>query len=343
MSKPLGVGIIGAGPATQAIHLPTLATLGDRLQVVHIMDVNAEVGALVASRTGARSTTSVQTLLEDPEVDVVAICSPGQFHAAQVEAATAAGKRGILCEKPLATTVEEAQLIADVSARTGVPMVVGAMHVYDPAFAAAQKSWGDLPDIATLVRVAVYLPQNDDMVNLATELAAPAPAPGSQPDLASSKVRAAMVRGGVLGLATHNLPLVRHFLPTVQEVLAAEFVPPWGYQLTFRSGDRLAQLLALMPGQWRPDWSLRVWGPKAELQIQFPPSYVLAGSATVELVNAGSRSSWRYAHNGYQAEWLHLADVAEGRVELTIGVQTVVDDLFYALALADGAEALILS
>jgi hypothetical protein len=52
-----------AGPVTQAIHLPTLATLGDRLQVVvHIMD--DEVGTLVASRTGARSTTSVQTLLE---------------------------------------------------------------------------------------------------------------------------------------------------------------------------------------------------------------------------------------------------------------------------------------
>lgn len=78
------------------------------------------------------------------------------------------------------------------------------------------------------------------------------------------------------------------------------------------------------------------------MRIQFPPSYVLAGSATVELVNASSRSSWRYAHNGYQAEWLHLADVAEGRVELTIGVQTVVDDLLYALALADGADALIL-
>ena len=183
MSKPLGVGIIGAGAVTQAIHLPTIATLSDRLQVVHIMDVNAEVGALVASRTGARSTTNVQTLLEDPEVDVVAICSPGQFHAAQVEAATAAGKRAILCEKPLATTVEEAQLIADVSSMTGVPVVVGAMHVYDPAFAAAQKSWGDLPDTATLVRVAVYLPNNDDMVNLATELAAPAPAPDHPPTL----------------------------------------------------------------------------------------------------------------------------------------------------------------
>ena len=44
MSKPLGVGIIGAGPVTQAIHLPTLSTLNG-LRVLHIMDVNAEVGA----------------------------------------------------------------------------------------------------------------------------------------------------------------------------------------------------------------------------------------------------------------------------------------------------------
>ena len=91
-------------------------------------------------------------------------------------------------------------------------MVVGAMHVYDPAFTAVQKSWGDLPDTATLVRVAVYLPPNEDMVNLATELAAAAPAPGSPPDLASPKVRAAMVRGGVLGLATHNLPIAKSSL-----------------------------------------------------------------------------------------------------------------------------------
>ena len=36
MSKPLGGGIIGAGPVTQAIHLPTLSTLNGRLRVLHI-------------------------------------------------------------------------------------------------------------------------------------------------------------------------------------------------------------------------------------------------------------------------------------------------------------------
>jgi myo-inositol 2-dehydrogenase / D-chiro-inositol 1-dehydrogenase len=83
-----------------------------------------------------------------------AICSPAQFHVAQVEAATAAGKRGILCEKPLATTVEEAQLIADVSARTSA-RGRGCYVRLRSAVAAAQKTWGDLPDTATLVCVAV--------------------------------------------------------------------------------------------------------------------------------------------------------------------------------------------
>src|SRR5207247_5670149 len=142
----LGVGVIGAGPVTQAIHLPTLATLADRLRVVHVMDVDGAVAAAVAARTGARSTTDVQALLDDAAVDVVAVCSPHQFHAEQVEAATKAGKRGILCEKPLATTVEQAQRIADVSASSGVPVVVGAMHVHDPAFVAASRAWGTLPD-----------------------------------------------------------------------------------------------------------------------------------------------------------------------------------------------------
>ena len=76
--------------------------------------------------------------------------------------------------------------------------------------------------------------------------------------------------------------------------------------------------------------------------MRFPPSYVLAGSATATLTTATARTSWRYPRNGYQAEWLHLADVVERRAELAVPVQTAVDDLLYALRLADGADALIL-
>jgi myo-inositol 2-dehydrogenase / D-chiro-inositol 1-dehydrogenase len=76
MSSPLGVGVIGAGPVTQAIHIPALATLPERLQVRHIMDVDQSVANEVAGRVGARASTDVQSVLDDAAVDVVAICSP---------------------------------------------------------------------------------------------------------------------------------------------------------------------------------------------------------------------------------------------------------------------------
>ena len=54
MNGPLGVGVIGAGPVTHAIHLPALSTLSDRLRVVHILDVDEAIAAAVAYRTGAQ-------------------------------------------------------------------------------------------------------------------------------------------------------------------------------------------------------------------------------------------------------------------------------------------------
>jgi hypothetical protein len=69
---------------------------------------------------------------------------------------------------------------------------------------------------------------------------------------------------------------------------------------------------------------------------------VLAGSATVTLSQREAQRRWRYPTNGYQAEWEHLADAAEGRAELAITVQTAVDDLLFALDLADGATESIL-
>ena len=137
MTAPLGVGILGAGPVTQAIHLPTLARLPDKFRVTAVMDIDAQVATSVAARAGAEPAQSVEEVLDHPGVDVVAVCSPPQFHAEQVAAICAAGKRGILCEKPLATSREEAEGIATAVAASGIPLIVGAMHAYDPGWLAA--------------------------------------------------------------------------------------------------------------------------------------------------------------------------------------------------------------
>lgn len=339
MNRPYGIGIIGAGPVTQAIHLPVLASLGDEVRVTHIMDVDAHVAEAVAAQAGARASTSVEAVLSDPGVHIVVVCSPHQFHAEQVTAAWEAGKQAVMCEKPLATTVEEAQRLANLATARGALLVVGAMHVYDPAYRAARDYLvGRPPD---LVRSVIYLPTNDQFIGLSTELVSTAAPPRGPVEGSPAAQRAASVRGGVLGLAIHNVPLVRELVPSVGRVAAAEILVPWGYSLSLASGDQSAQLIGMMPGQWGPSWTLTAWSSEYELHVEFPPSYVLAGSALATLTTASGTMSWRYSENGYQAEWRHLLDAVSGEAELPIPTQDAVDDLLYALEIAEGAAELV--
>jgi predicted dehydrogenase len=342
MTGPLGVGFIGAGPVTQAIHLPTLSGLGDRLRTVAVADIDEATATAVADRCpGARACT-VDELLQNPDVDVVAICSPHTVHADQAVAAIDAGKRGILCEKPFATSVDEAKRIVAAATAARVPVVVGAMHGYDPAWVAARSAWGDLADTATLIRSTIYLPPNDEFTGLASEQS---PVPGEGPadrSTGPAPSTAELVRMGVLGLATHTVPHLRHFFRGTPEVVSARYVAPWGYHLVFTSDERTGVLLALSPGEWGPQWRFEAFAPAGSLEVVYPPSYVRAGSATATLTdNRGVSRSWSSPVNGYRAEWLHLADLVEGR---TVPVQSVDDaaaDLTFSLALADGAQRIL--
>lgn len=334
-----GVGIIGAGPVTQAIHLPTLSRLDDVFHVAHVMDVDPAVAASVAARVGARSTTRIEDVLADDDAEVIVICSPSPFHAEQVIAACRAGKRAILCEKPFAMTREEAEQIAAVSAHTGVPIIVGAMHTFDPGWLAATQHWGDLPDTVHTIRYSVVLPPNARFEDVATEvLTRPVhpPADRTDPDTASR-----MVRGGILGLAIHDLPLVRALCPDFErvELLSATALDPSGYLVNLRVGDRNVELLAIFSQGWMPEWYVEAIADDRSVRVDFTPSYVHAGSATATLREGSeTRVFGPYPMNGYEAEWRFLAGLADGAVE-PLDVQVLIDDLTFALDVADRAAA----
>jgi predicted dehydrogenase len=334
----LGVGFLGAGMATQAIHLPALATVADRFRVVHVMDPELEVAAAVASRLDARASATVDEVLGDPAVDVVTVCSPDRFHADHVIAACEARKGAVLCEKPLAVTREEVRRIRAASLETGVPVVVGTMHAYDPAFRAAREAWLALDDPATLVRSVIYLPSVGDQVAWATEhIASSYISFEPHEDALPADQLRRLMRTVVLDLAIHNTPLVRELVPDVDKVRFARVRLPFGYVLSLSDGRRLVQLLALMWGRWPPDWTFEAWGANHALHIAFPPSYVLSGSATAELASPQGRTSWRFPRNGYQLEWEHVADVVAGSAT-SVAPDEWVADLEYALRIADGAE-----
>jgi myo-inositol 2-dehydrogenase / D-chiro-inositol 1-dehydrogenase len=341
MTGPLGVGFIGGGQATQAIHLPTLARFGDQFHVARVMDVDAATAANVAARCGAQIAASVEEVCADPSVAIVTICSPNAFHAEQAIAACRAGKRLVMIEKPFAATRAEALEVARVAKETGTEVIVGAMHVYDPAYRAAEAAWARTGDEALHVHSAIYLPPNDHFVDQATDRAPASLAPRPKLDLDDVKVQAAMLRNAILGLAIHDLPLIRGFAPTIERIASARFIPPFGYEMAFVGSGRSVRLLAMMPGAWAPHWTLRAVGRSHELAATFPPSYVLAGSSRCEVRTPDRSLAYERDESGYEAMWRQAHALATGEETPIVSLDAIVADLDYALDLADGVDAFL--
>lgn len=340
---PLGVGFLGAGPVVQTIHLPTLALIPDLFTPVSVMDVNTELGAAVAGLAGATHTGSLDEILANPAVDVIAVCSPQQFHAGQVIAAMRAGKKAVLCEKPLVTTIEDVRAIAEVSVATGVPLLVGTMHVFDPAWVAVQKAWGAFPASVRSVRSSIVLPLNDRFEDWATQAVGKPPMDYTMPGEMTPEIITRMFDTLILGLAVHALPLVRTMLPDYVglEVLSARQLAPFGYMIGARAGDRALQLVGTMHGHGESYWELEAVADEATLRIRFTPSFVHGGSAiaTIHYADGSSRQFGPYADNGYVAEWRTLHAAAHGDRGATPPLSTLIDDLGFVLDVAKKASA----
>ncbi|MEC2054457.1 Gfo/Idh/MocA family oxidoreductase [Peribacillus psychrosaccharolyticus] len=125
MSNILRVGIIGAGGIARNVHLPNYSKHNDKVKVVAIADVvrgNAEVLAIEFGIDHVFS--DYKEMLETVELDAVSICTPNKFHAAATIAALEAGCH-VICEKPPAMTVEEAELMAHTAQKMGKILTYG--------------------------------------------------------------------------------------------------------------------------------------------------------------------------------------------------------------------------
>jgi myo-inositol 2-dehydrogenase / D-chiro-inositol 1-dehydrogenase len=339
----LGVGIVAAGAATQAIHLPTLARLPDHFQVVAVTDVDQALAAAVARAASAKAASSLAEMLNDPAVDVVAICSPDRFHADQIAMACGASVCGLLCEKPLATSLSEAERIVESVAAAGIPLVVGTMHAYDPVWLEVRQLVAPLLSTTTLIRSTLTLPLNPTLEDQASEiLGRPLSAASSRDDQARDEIgfaeRAAALRGLVLGLWIHDLPWIRRMAPQTPRVDAVMPLEPFGATMALTAGHAQIQLLACMRNVWEPDWRLDAWGDGWRLRIEVPPSYVHVGAAKVTLWDkTGERVFRGGALDGYETEWLELHRLVTDGRRPRYPLEELQADLRYALAIADGA------
>jgi predicted dehydrogenase len=134
----VGFGVIGAGLFGENHALVYSRLPG--VELVAVCDQNQERAREVAERYGARAhCTDYAELLANPDIQAVSIATPDFAHTEIALAAAEAGKH-ILCEKPLATTVEEAQAVVDAAARAGVKLMVDFHNRANPPFVAAREN-----------------------------------------------------------------------------------------------------------------------------------------------------------------------------------------------------------
>lgn len=107
----LRVAIVGAGGFAQGMHLPNLIKLRKRFEIRGIMSrTGSNARSIALQYEGAYATTDYAEVLNDPQIDLLIICTRHNLHAQMLLAGLKAGK-AVLIEKPLALTEEDLEQI----------------------------------------------------------------------------------------------------------------------------------------------------------------------------------------------------------------------------------------
>ena len=133
----LGIGIVGAGQVVNGAHLPAYRKGG--LSVAGIFDRDRAKAEATAGRFGVEKVYgSLEELLDDPRVDIVDVAVPGVEQKRIALAAAGRGKH-LLCQKPLAASVDDGREIVAAAKANGVQLAVNMNGRWDPALRAAKS------------------------------------------------------------------------------------------------------------------------------------------------------------------------------------------------------------
>lgn len=117
------VGIIGCGKIAQVRHLPEYRDNVDA-DLAGYYDFNWERAVETAEKYGGKAYASVDELLADKNIDAVSVCVANNAHAEVSIKALKAGKH-VLCEKPMATTIEECEAMEKAARESGKYLMIG--------------------------------------------------------------------------------------------------------------------------------------------------------------------------------------------------------------------------
>lgn len=131
------VGIIGCGKIAQVRHIPEYAA-NPNAEVYGFYDINLARAEELAVKYGGKAYASYEELLADPAIEAVSVCAANHAHAEISIAALKAGKH-VLCEKPMAVTLEECEAMVAAARESGKYLMIGQNQRLAKAHAKAKE------------------------------------------------------------------------------------------------------------------------------------------------------------------------------------------------------------
>jgi predicted dehydrogenase len=132
------VGIIGSGFEAD-IHAASMGMVPDMVEVAAVASPTAGRAAALAGRYGIpRVFTDYRAMLAEPDIGMVTIAAPNWLHCRMAVDAARAGKH-VVCEKPLAMTLEEAEEMCFEARRAGVLLLYAEELYFTPKYVKAKE------------------------------------------------------------------------------------------------------------------------------------------------------------------------------------------------------------
>lgn len=132
LKNKVGIGIVGAGWGADNIHAPCHMR-NPKAELVAVADMFEEAAKRFAEKHGCEAWyTDYNKMLKREDIDIVEVCVPNYLHAEVSIAAMEAGKN-VICEKPLAISVEQADKMVETAKKRGVKLMYAENSLFAPA------------------------------------------------------------------------------------------------------------------------------------------------------------------------------------------------------------------
>lgn len=131
--EPIRVGIGGLGRSGWNIHARIFEELSGMYRVVAVADPLEGRRREAYAKFGCRTYEDFQGLTEDDDVELVIVATPSYLHAPHTIAALESGK-DVVCEKPMASNLSEADAMIEASRRTGRMLTIFHNSLFAPDY-----------------------------------------------------------------------------------------------------------------------------------------------------------------------------------------------------------------